>query len=190
MKPVNMLVALLLLAAAAPAPAREVQGVNVPDNLTLPGLKKPLVLNGAGVRTKFFVKVYVGALYAVQPINSTQAVLDATTPRVMRLAFVRDVDAGKVADGWRDGFAANLSTFELRALHARLQQFNALMRDMKQGDVLRIDLLTNGNTEVRANDKLLGSVGGNDFQRALLNVWLGAKPADADLKRALLGGKT
>jgi hypothetical protein len=183
--PVTVLVALLSI---TPAAARDIGGVQVPDSLRVTGANQPLVLNGAGHRKKLFVEVYVGALYLAQPITQASRVLDATTPRVMRLAFVRDVEAGKLAGAWSDGFAANRGNFELQALRTRLDRFNGMMRDVRRGDVLRLDLLPGGVTQVRFNDEQRGSVDGTDFQRALLEVWLGAKPADANLKQALLGG--
>lgn len=181
--------AVLTLLAVAPTQARDIDGVKIPDSLTVAGEKKPLVLNGAGYRKKFFVKVYIGALYLSEPIPYLSRILDATTPRVMRLQFVREVGAGKMADAWRDGFASNQSTFEMRALQDRLVQFNRFMQDMKPNDVLRIELLPRGDTRVWINDTQRGVVQGADFQRALLKVWLGDKPADADLKQALLGAK-
>lgn len=183
------LVALLMLVAAPPAAARDVDGVQVPDQLSVTGEKKPLTLNGAGFRKKYMLKVYVGALYTVQPITRAEQILDATTPRVMRLHFVREVSAAKQADGWRDGLADNHSKFEMKAFQTRLTQFNAMMLDVKENDVLRIDFLPKGVTRVTINDKPRGSVEGGDFQRALLRIWLGAKPADSDLKKALLAGK-
>jgi hypothetical protein len=50
-------------------------------------------------------------------------------------------------------------------------------------------LLPRGDTRVWINDAQRGTVQGADFQRALLRVWLGNKPADTDLKQALLGAK-
>ena len=55
-----LLAASLLLAAPAYA-NKDVAGVDVPDTLSVEG--KTLQLNGAGIRKKFVVKVYVGALY-------------------------------------------------------------------------------------------------------------------------------
>jgi hypothetical protein len=178
--------ALLALLALLPAEARNLDGTTIPDTLTIDGEKKPLVLNGAGYRKKFMIKVYIGALYATDPIPSAERVLDATTPRVMRLHFLRDVSAAKIADGWRDGIADNSDSFSMRGLAQRVTLFGTLMRDMKAGDVMRIDLLPRGTTRVSINDKPIGSVDGTDFQNALLKVWIGAKPADADMKAALL----
>ena len=189
MKPAFAVALLLATLVSTAAMAREVEGVQIPDTLTLAGEKQPLVLNGAGVRTKFLVKVYVGALYMQQPVTRADTVLNATTARSMRLHFVRAVSADKLADGWRSGFADNQSGFEMQALQGRLGQFGLLMRDVQANDVLRIDLLPRGETRVSFNDQLRGSVDGADFQQALLRVWIGAKPADNDMKQALLGGK-
>lgn len=180
---------LLTLVVTAPAVARDVGGVNVPDTLTVPGEKQPLVLNGAGFRKRFLVKVYVGALYTTAPITSAERLLDATTTRAMRLQFVRAVDGESIATGWKDGLAANHSNFEMQGLRTRLAQFNSYMPNVKENDVIRIDLLPRGVTQVAVNDKVRGSVEGTDFQRAILKVWVGPKPADGDLKKAILGEK-
>lgn len=179
----------LLLFIALPVPARMLEGMNLPETLTLPGEKQPLVLNGAGLRTKYMFKIYVGALYTAQAVTQAERVLDATTPRVMRMQFLRELRADQMATGWKDGFAANQSDEAMKALATRLAQFNQLMHDVKMNDVLQINLKPNGDTEVWLNDQQRGSVPGADFQRALLEVWLGRSPADKDLKAALLGAK-
>ena len=46
--------------ASAPALAAEVAGVKLDDKMSVGG--QELVLNGAGIRTKAFFKVYVGSL--------------------------------------------------------------------------------------------------------------------------------
>src|ERR1700749_1889311 len=52
---------LLSLVLAGPAVSATVGGVDVPDTANV--ADTPLVLNGAGVRVKFFFKIYVGGLY-------------------------------------------------------------------------------------------------------------------------------
>ena len=63
---------LLLIGAAlfaAGAHAAEVGGVRLDDKASVGG--KAVVLNGAGVRTKVFFKIYVGSLYL--PAKATTA---------------------------------------------------------------------------------------------------------------------
>jgi hypothetical protein len=188
MKPIAAL-AMLLLFFSAPVPARDVGGVNVPDSLTLQGEKNSLVLNGAGYRKKFFIKVYVGALYLAQPMTQAEAVLGASSARAMLMYFVHEVGTEKLASAWKEGVLANSTTAEARNFQSRIDQLNGMMRDMKPNDALRLEMPANGETRVFINDTLRGSVMGADFQRALLRVWLGPEPADASLKRAVLGEK-
>ena len=181
--------AALLLLASAPALARDLDGVNIPDSLTVAGEKAPLLLNGAGYRKKLFIKVYIGALYLPQPANQAKAVLDASSARVMRMHFLRDIGQEQFATAWNDGIAPNRTPTEMQALRTRLDQLNSLVGSVRHNDVLRIDMRPRGDTEVWLNDKLRGSISGVDFQNALLTAWVGAKPADANLKQAVLGSK-
>lgn len=177
-----------LLALHAPAGfAREVAGVNVPDTMTLGD--KTLALNGAGVRSKFFVKVYVGALYLPAMQREAARIIEADTPVAVHLHFLHsEVEAKKLVDAWNDGFNANHDAARLAALKARIERFNALFRTVKRGDVVRIEYTPGRGTSVAISGEERGSIEGGDFRAALLRIWLGDSPADADLKRAMLGG--
>ena len=62
------------LLAITAAHAAEVAGIKMDDQIKV-GTSE-LVLNGAGVRTKVFFKVYVGALYVSQKSNAPAALLE------------------------------------------------------------------------------------------------------------------
>ena len=181
--------AVLLLLGSAPVAARELGGINIPDSLTLDGEKTPLILNGAGYRKKLFIKVYIGALYLAQPLSQAEAILNANTPRVMRMHFLRDVGQDQFATAWINGLTPNHTAAEMQALHTRLGELSTLIGNLRRNDVLRIEMRPQGGTEIWVNDLRRGSISGVDFQRALLSAWLGNVPADAGLKRAVLGGK-
>ena len=185
----RIILCVVFLFAVLPATARDLDGIAIPDNLTLLGEAQPLVLNGAGYRKKFFIKVYVGALYLAQPTTQTEAVLDAGMARVMRLHFLRDVAQDQFASAWNDALTPNHTPAEMDALRLRLNHLNTLIGNLRQKDVLRIEMRPNGQTEVWVNDLQRGNIKGVDFQNALLKSWVGAKPADAHLKQAVLGGK-
>ena len=61
-----------------------------------------------------------------------------------------------------------------------------LFRSVKESDEIVLDLTIAG-TQVSLNGKALGKIESAAFNQALLRVWLGAKPVDASLKKALLG---
>src|SRR5688572_27617935 len=98
--------AILLLLTAVAADAAVVEDVNVPDSITV--ADSALVLNGAGVRKRFFVKVYVGALYLPSKETKAEAIVNAPGAKSVRLHFLySEVEAKKLADAWTDGFKSN-----------------------------------------------------------------------------------
>ncbi|HEY9198971.1 MAG TPA: chalcone isomerase family protein, partial [Gammaproteobacteria bacterium] len=60
-----LLIALLMCLPAAQA--LELSGVTVHDSVQTHADGSALLLNGAGVRRRFFMDIYVGALYLAQP---------------------------------------------------------------------------------------------------------------------------
>jgi hypothetical protein len=187
MRIVKSIILIASLAVAATTLARDIEGVAVPESVTVAGA--PLTLNGAGIRTRFFVKVYIGALYLPAKETSVDKIVAAPGAKSVRMHFLyKELEPSKLTDAWTDGFRNNNSEAEYKALEARLGQFNAMFTTVRRGDAIFVDLLPNGDTQVTIKGEARGSVAGADFQRALLKVWLGDKPADGDLKRAMLGG--
>ena len=181
--------ALVATLLAIPAvQAVEVAGVKMEDQVKVGA--NELVLNGAGVRTKVFVKVYVGALYVSQKANTPAALLDAASPRRMTMRMLRDIDADTLYGALRDGLKDNNSEAELAALKASTEQFAEIMKKIgnaKNGDTVAIDFTADG-VAVSFNGEPRGKVAGGAFGKALLKVWLGDNPVDSSLKKALLGG--
>jgi long-chain acyl-CoA synthetase len=181
------LVAACLLASAQ-LQAAEVAGVRIEDQAKSGATD--LVLNGAGIRTKVFFKVYVGALYVPTKTNNAAAVIDAKEPRRVVLHLLRDLDADSLFGALLDGLKKNHGDVEMAALKPTIDQFERIMRGIgnaKTGDVIGIDFTSSG-VSIAHNGQARGNVADENFGRALLKVWLGEKPADADLKRAMLGG--
>jgi long-chain acyl-CoA synthetase len=181
----------VLLAALTVAPslqAAEVVGVKVDEKIQIGD--KELVLNGAGLRTKVFFKVYVGALYVSQKATTPAAIYESQAPRRMVLRMLREMDADSLFNALDEGLRNNLTPAEITDLRPQAVQLGSIMKDIgtvKQGDSISIDFTTAG-IEVGLNGKTRDKVEGATFAKALLKVWLGDSPADAGLKRALLGG--
>jgi len=186
MKQIRLLIFSMLLLLPLYAQAIEIEGVTLPDTIQLQG--KALQLNGAGIRTKFFFDIYVGGLYLEQHASSAKAVFaDHGAKRVTMNFLYGKVDKEKLTDGWEDGFEKNQSHKQMQALNERLGQFNALFTNGHRGDAIVFDFLSDGSTHLSFNGNEKGVIAGADFQQALLAVWLGKKPADSDLKDAMLG---
>lgn len=178
----------LALSAAGGLHALEVAGVRLPDSVDAAG--QTLVLNGAGVRTRMFFKVYVAALYVPARTAVSADVVGSSAPRRVDLHLLREVGADTLAKALRDGVAQNHVAAEVTALAPRLEQLEAIMRGIgaaRAGDVIGLSFSAAG-VEISHNGQLRGSVPDPALARALLRVWLGEQPVDPVLKKALLGG--
>jgi hypothetical protein len=186
-KPRALLLALCLATGAVQA--AEVAGIKIDDTVKVGGSE--LVLNGAGLRSKLFIKVYVGALYVGQKAGTPAAIYASPAPRRMVMRMLRDMDAETLHGALDEGLRNNLTAAELAAMQGPAGQLGTLMKGIgkvREGDAVAIDFTADGLT-VSLNNQVRGAVAGADFARALLRVWLGDKPADASLKKALLGNR-
>lgn len=179
-------VIILLMFLVVPCQARQVAGVDLPGQVTIDG--QSLVLNGAGVRSKFFFDIYVGALYLPQRATTSIAVFEQQGPWQVSMHFLYDeVSAEKLVDGWNDGFESNTGEAERGAMAAQIKAFNSLSKTVHRGDVLVIQHLPGRGTRVVLNNIEQGIIPGDGFSRAMLKIWLGEVPADESLKDAMLG---
>ncbi|MFC1843698.1 chalcone isomerase family protein [Thermodesulfobacteriota bacterium] len=181
-----LLVAMLLILSSLEASAMKIAGVDVPQAAFVE--KKMLVLNGAGIRKKLFIKVYVGSLYLTQKQKTVDKIMTDPGAKSIVMNFLyKEVSTQKLVDGWNKGFIHNSTAKEIRALKDRINKFNSLFTTVYKGDEIRLDYLPGEGTRVIINGVLKGSVPGEDFNQAILKIWLGSKPADANLKDAMLG---
>ncbi len=168
------------------AVARTVEGVSLPETISLEG--RELVLNGAGVREKFFFDIYVAALYLPAKSKDAPSILAADQPWRMSMDFLYSkVDRKKLDKGWDEGFEANVAPGQLPSLRERLQQFKNMFVTLSKGDTVLLDYLPGEGVRVVVKGVEQGVIPGADFARALLSVWIGKEPVTGSLKKALLG---
>lgn len=186
------IVAAVMLAALAAAAGRaaEVEGVKLPDAVRGEGGAE-LVLNGAGVRTRLVFKVYVGALYLQKKTGDARAALADPGAKRVAMHLLRDLSAEQLFTALNEGLRNNHSEAELAKLEPQVKQLDGIFRAVKtakSGDAIVLDYAPGTGTRVVVNGGSMGVVPGEEFNRALLRVWLGDQPADSALKKAMLGG--
>lgn len=178
------LFAILLLAAASWA--YEVEGINVPETVCIGG--STLRLNGAGLRKKLSIKVYVGALYLENFCTRVDDIINSGRPRSIRLTFLLDVSKHDIIVAYKEGLERN-SKDRLAQFQTRLNQLGAGLQDVESGDVMTVTYVPGKGTTISQQGGSSVTVAGKDFADALLLNWLGNEPADVDLKQAMLFGK-
>ncbi|RMG33780.1 MAG: hypothetical protein D6720_10860 [Gammaproteobacteria bacterium] len=191
LKRLGILVLLMWVGAVAFAGSHEVAGVSLPLEVRVEGIAEPLRLNGAGVRSKFFFKIYVAALYLEHEGRAAEEILRQLPAYRLAMHFLyHEVSREKLDEGWEEGFRANLSTMALTGLRERLERFKRLFATLHEGDVVWLDHIPGQGTRVSINGRFRGLIEGDDFSRALLSVWLGRNPVTESLKKALLSAAT
>jgi hypothetical protein len=171
------------------ASAAEVAGVKIEDKTRVGAAE--LTLNGAGLRRRAFFQVYAIGLYVPQKSTSAPALLEQPGPKRVAIHMLRDVGADAFTEALADGIRANHSEADAKALEPRVKELGAIMSEIKEAKKgMAIALDWNGKeTILLAQGKPMGRpIAGEDFYRALLRIWIGDKPVQDDLKKALLGG--
>ena len=184
----TLIIALALLLTAPLAHSREFAGVHIEDQITAEN-GEVLVLNGVGLREKFWVDIYVGSLYLANKNSNVAEILSTSNAYRLQMDFVyKEVAKEKLITAWRDGFGKNQEEQALIALKDRTEQFYSYFdTNAVKGDQFVLDYIPGTGTKITKNKKLMGVIPGKDFKNALLEIWLGNFPADSDLKKGLLG---
>ena len=150
-----------------------------------------LVLNGAGLRKKFIVKVYAGALYLKEKSSDAAAIVAADEAMQIRMHFLYGVKPEQLIDAWNDGFDAALGK-DRGPMQAKVDAFNALFtKKTKKHDTYDVVYVPGTGTQVHFNGTKVGEVAGLDFKQAVFAIWLGEGVADSNLKslkKKMLGG--
>jgi len=183
--PTLLLVLVLATSFALPGHAAELAGVTLPDSAQVDG--SSLVLNGIGLREKFFIDVYVAGLYLPSKMTSGEKILAADTPRRTVMQFVFDVDQGKICDAWKESLEANVPDASAE-LEKDFDTLCGWMADMADGDQMTYTYVPGTGTLVTVKGQDKGTIEGKAFADALFASWIGEHPATNKLKKGLLGG--
>ncbi len=184
MRSILMISCILLL--AIPARALEIAGVSIPESVTADD-GATLVLNGAGIRSKFVFDIYIAQLYLEKPAAEAKEVLATDARKRMVMHFLHDkVEKAKLVEAWNEGFKNNTAADQVTALQQRIDQFNAMFGDARKGDVIILDYIPGQGTKVTIAGAEKGLIPGKDFNDAMLLIWLGDKPVTKDLRTQLL----
>jgi hypothetical protein len=180
-----LLLCLAVSCLSVPGFAAEVAGVKIEDKARVADTE--LSLTGAGLRKRLIFQVYAIGLYVRDPKADP---ISQPGPKRVQIHMLRDVGADQFIDALSEGIKENHSEAQARALEPRVKELGAAMasiKEAKKGMNIALDW-TGSATQLSVDGKPAGRpIEGEDFYRALLRIWLGDKPVQEDLKKALLG---
>jgi len=167
----------------------EVAGVKFANTVQVGNAR--LQLNGAGVRHKVIFKVYAAGLYLTEKASTPEAVLAAPGPRRLQIVMLRDIDGNELGKLFTKGMEENAPREEFSKSISgilRMSEVFSTRKKLLAGESFAVEWLPGTGTVISVNGKPEGApVKEPEFYSALMKIWLGKSPADAQLKDALLG---
>ncbi len=175
-----------LLAVPGVSFSKEVEGVDIQDELSVDG--SSLALNGAGARSKFFIDVYIGGLYLKNKSKMEDQIIAADEPMAITLHITSGMlTSEKMETAFREGFE-NATDGKQDAIKSEIEQIiNAFKEEISENDKFQMAYVPGQGVQVSKNGELKTLVPGLAFKEALFGIWLGKEPADDDLKDDMLG---
>jgi hypothetical protein len=176
-------------AAASGVPGTTVEGVFFERDITL--ADTPLKLNGAGIRTKFFIKVYAAGLYVQTPATTANDFFATKGPKRLKVSFLREVDAASFGKTISQVMSDNLPREQFGKCIPgliKLGEVFAQKKKMGVGESFMLDEMPGKGTILSINSKVAAEIAETEFFTCLMYNFFGNRPAEAKLKIALLGG--
>lgn len=189
MNKVGAFVSAILMASSFSVHAAEVAGVDIPDTLKT-GNAQELKLNGAGVREKWLMDLYVGALYLKNKEQDAVKIISSEDEMAIRLEMVSNmVTSERMTSSTLEGFD-NATQGDTTALKPQIDDFLATFKEpIKKGDVFEMVYVPGEGVKIYKNTEYKKTVAGEAFKQALFGIWLSDKPAQKSLKEEMLGHK-
>ena len=177
---------LAVLMITAQGNAAEIGGINMPESLQTG--QTQLMLNGAGIRTKFFFDIYVGGLYLKAKSQDATAIIEANEPMAIRLHILSSkATSKKMEKATRAGFA-KATNGNIEPIKVQIDEFcSVFQKEIKVDDRYDLIYVPGKGVEVYLNGEYTSLTEGLAFKQALFGIWLSNKPAQESLKKAMLG---
>ena len=185
MKRKTYLLALVLcLTSITFAQTKKFHGVSFNTELKLDG--ENLVINGAGLREKYFMDLYVAGLYVPKKTEDAKKVIYDDTEMAIHIKIVSSsVTRERFIESVNAGFATSKHG---SASKEEIKKFVGFFSEsIEEGDKIYLDYIPGKGVRVTKNGAVKGTIPGLDFKKALFGIWFGTPPVQESLKEEVLG---
>lgn len=163
-----------------------------PNDVTVGGQK--LLINGYGMRFRYGFRVYAAALYTPSKFTKNEEVIKPTVAKRMHLVAQRDVKGDDFGKLFARGMEENMTKEDFSKIINGVIRMGTIFSEAKQfakGDVIIVDIIPGTGLVTTFRGKQQGEpIKEPEFSQAMMQIWFGKKPADEQLRQALLGGQS
>jgi hypothetical protein len=140
-----------------------------------------------GLREKYFIDIYVGALYLSTPTHDGAAAIAENAPKRMVMHFIySSISRQQMIDSFNEDFGKQPGVSSHQANIQKLM--SVLPEAVVSGDEIVFDYAPATGTTMSHNRVPLVTIPGSEFMKLIFGIFVGANPPTAALKAGLLGG--
>ena len=178
--------ALLITVSIVGFGQKEISGITPDKAISIQG--KRMNFNGAGLREKFFLDLYVGSLYLTNKNSDGDKIMGTDEPMAITLDIVSGlITSEKMINAINEGFEKSTND-DIGPIKSKIEEFkDAFSEKIVEGDRFIIAYIPMTGIIVTKNDKKLKKIPGLDFKKAVFGIWLCNQPASTNLKEGMLG---
>lgn len=125
----------------------------------------------------FFNVVDVGVYY--QDCNNATDIFDQH-PKLLRFSYLRKVKGKQFTEGADDFLSKNLTADEKQTCLTDFTEFNAIYKDVADGDYYDLFVTPGHGLNLRLNESELADLDKPDCAAPYLNIWFGQESMDDD----------
>lgn len=184
----KLAITLLTILISSSVWALEIGGIDLPETYETSS-KETLKLNGAGIREKWFMDLYVGGLYLKAPQTDAATVLSQDESMAIRLHIISGmITSEKMTNATVEGFE-NATEGNTKPLEKEIAVFlDTFKATINEGDIFDFVYTPTTGVEIYKNGTLAQTIASDlNFKKALFGIWLCDKPAQKSLKKEMLG---
>lgn len=168
--------------------AKTIGGVTMED--TFQAGDTSLILNGAGIREKFFADIYVAGLYLKAKSSDYKKIMAEDESMAIKIKIVSTlITAERFKEACEEGFERTTNG-NTKPLRSKIDQaYTAFAQKFSVGDVYDLVYIKGVGTNFYKNGKFITKVDGLDFKAALFGIWIIDKPShkNENLRKGMLG---
>lgn len=164
-------------------------GVNLTTKIILN--HTDLYLNGAAVRSKFFIQTYIISFYTEKSITSMQEAVYSTIARSLRMQIITPLATSKaVSENIQNGMKESLgNVYNNQKELIEDLRYVIETSNVQHKDVIDIFYAENVGLKLYKNEtEIYHNQDGKLFAETIFGMYVGDKPKDKKIKEALLKG--
>lgn len=182
---IKLLLVLSTFLFSIPLFAQQISTVTLENYNTIDGV--PLQLNGAGIRSKYFINLYVASLYLPKKSTTLKSILNFPSVAIRLNIISSWITSKRMFNALHDGFE-KATDGNIRKIDPQIKALELLLTSkIEEGDQFTLVANKRYGVTIYKNNKKQGMIIGNAFRIALLKIWLGKKPVQHKLKIEMLG---